>query len=118
MHKLSKFLENPGKVRFEGLVHILRYTRENKTLGLKYYNNINDAPISNLLIKASIKTENQLMDFFILVGKIVQTLAEVQENTLYFIKVGKLTMAHMYQDQWLNQVQKVATMQHAMQECL
>ena len=54
----------------------------------------------------------------ILVGKIVQTLAEVQEYTLHFIKVGQLTMAQMFQDQLLNQVQKVSTMQHALQECL
>ena len=30
---------------------------------MKYYANINDAPVSGLLIQASIKTENQLMDF-------------------------------------------------------
>ena len=51
------------------------------------------------------------MDFFlILVGKIFHTLAEVQEHTLYFIKVGQLTMARMFQDQLLNQVHKVITM--------
>ena len=32
-------------------------------MGLKYYANINDAPVSDLLIKASIKTENRFMDF-------------------------------------------------------
>ena len=37
--------------------------RENKTLGLKYYENINDAPVSDLLRQASIKTENHSMDF-------------------------------------------------------
>ena len=34
---------------------------------------------------------------------------------LYFIKVGQLTMANMFQDQLLNQVQKVSTIQHALQ---
>ena len=52
------------------------------------------------------------------VGKIVQILAEVQEHILSFIKVGNLTMAHMFQDQFLNQVHKVSTIQHAMQEWL
>ena len=33
------------------------------TLGLKYYANINDAPVSELLIQVNIKTENQLMPF-------------------------------------------------------
>ena len=61
VHKLEFFSSNPGIVHFEGLVHILRYIRYNKTLGLKYYANINDAPVSDLLRQASIETENQLM---------------------------------------------------------
>ena len=36
---------------------------DNKTLGLNYYADINDAPLSDLLTQASIKTKNQLMDF-------------------------------------------------------
>ena len=63
VHKLAKFSENPGKVHFEGLVHILIYIRENKTLGLKYLADMNDAPVFDLLRQASIKTENHLMDF-------------------------------------------------------
>ena len=35
VHKLAKFSANPGRVRFVGLVHLLRYIRDNKTLGLK-----------------------------------------------------------------------------------
>ena len=35
--------------------------RENKTLGLKYYTDMKDAPSSNLLIQANIKIDNQLM---------------------------------------------------------
>ena len=63
VYKLEKFSANPGKVHFEKLVHLLRYIWYNKTLGLKYYANINDAPVSDILRQASIKTENQLMDF-------------------------------------------------------
>ena len=37
VHKLEKFSANPGKVHFEGLIHLLRYIRDNKTLGMKYY---------------------------------------------------------------------------------
>ena len=36
---------------------------DNKTLGLNYYADMNDAPVSDLLRQASIKTENPLMDF-------------------------------------------------------
>ena len=35
VHKLAKFSSNPGKVHFEGLLHILRYIKYNKTLGMK-----------------------------------------------------------------------------------
>ena len=58
VHKLEKFSANPGIVYFEGLVHLLKYIRENRTLGFKYYANINDAPVSDLLRQASIKTDN------------------------------------------------------------
>ena len=61
--KLAKFSSNPGKVNFEGLVHLLRYIGYNKTLGLKYYADMNDAPVSDLLRQARIKTENHFMDF-------------------------------------------------------
>ena len=32
-------------------------------MGLKYYVDMNDAPVSYLMRQASIKTENQLIDF-------------------------------------------------------
>ena len=63
VHKLAKISEIPGKVQFERVVHLFRYIRENKTLVLNYYANITDAPVSDLLRQASIKTENQLMAF-------------------------------------------------------
>ena len=61
VHKLANFSANPGKVHFEGLVHLLRYIRDNKTLGLKYYADLNDAPVTDLLRQANIKTKNRLM---------------------------------------------------------
>ena len=61
VHKLEKFPSNPSKVHFEGLVHLLRYNRENKTLGLKYYADLNDAPVTDLLRQATINTKNHLM---------------------------------------------------------
>ena len=90
----------------------MRNIRENNTLGLNYYANINNAPVSDLLIQASIKTENGInwWFFLMLVGRIFHTLADVQEHTLSFIKMVQLTMSHMLQDQLLNKVQKVSTM--------
>ena len=64
VHKLAKFSANTGKVHFEGLIHLLRYIRDNNTLGLKYYADLNDAPVPDLLRQASIKTKNHLMIFY------------------------------------------------------
>ena len=63
VHKLAKFPANPGRVHFEGLVHLLRYIRDNKTFGLKYYADLNDAPVTDLLRQANIKTENHFINF-------------------------------------------------------
>ena len=70
VHKLANFSSKPGKVNFEVLVHLVRYIRDNKTLGLEYYADINYAPASDLFIQDIIKTENNLMAFLILVGNI------------------------------------------------
>ena len=63
MHNLVKFSAIPGKVKFEGLVHLLRYIRENKTLGLNYYADMKDTDLSDLLRQVNIKTENHLIEF-------------------------------------------------------
>ena len=63
MHNLAKFSAKNGKVHFEVLVHLLRYIKDNKTLGLNYHAGMNDAPVSDLLRQDSIKTKNHLMAF-------------------------------------------------------
>ena len=110
VHKLAKFSANPSKVHNEGLLHLLSYNRNNKTLGLNYYANINDTPVSEILRQDSIDN-----DYMILVIKIVQPMSEVQENISSFIKVVQFTMSHMLQYQLLNKVHKVSTMQHLLQ---
>ena len=42
---------------------MLRYIRDYKTLGLKYYADLNDAPITYFLRQANIKTNNHLVAF-------------------------------------------------------
>ena len=58
VHKLEKFSSYPGEVHFEGLVHLLKYIRYNKTLGLNYYADMNNSPLSDLLRQDIIKTES------------------------------------------------------------
>ena len=61
VHKLAKFSSNTGKVQFEGLIHLLRYMRDNETFGLNYYADMKYEPLSELLRQASINNENPLM---------------------------------------------------------
>ena len=63
VHKTEFVSANPGKVQFEGLVNLLGYIRDNNTLGLKYYDDLIDAPVTDILRQANIKTKNHLMDF-------------------------------------------------------
>ena len=45
------FSSDPGKLHFEGSVNLLRYIRENNTLDLKYYADMNDVPTSDDQVK-------------------------------------------------------------------
>ena len=63
VHKLEIFSSNPSKVNFEGLVNLLRYIRGNKTLGLKYFDEIKYAPLSELLRQYRNINENKFMVF-------------------------------------------------------
>ena len=116
VNKLAKFSANPGKVNFEGLINLLIYIRDNKTLGLKYYADLNYAPVTDILRQSNIKTNNYLMDFS---DSSWQDCPDTGRSTgayIIFIKEGKLTMVHMFQDQLLNPLHKVSTIQYAPQE--
>ena len=85
VHKLEKFSSNPGKVHFEGLVHLLRYIRDNNSCGLIYHSNIEDATISDLLMQASINTDYQLMVFYYSRWKgFPDTGRSIGENIFFF----------------------------------
>ena len=90
VHKLEKFSENPGKVHFEGSIHLLINIRYNKTLGLKYYADLNDAPVTDILRQANIKTKNHLMAFMILVGNIFHTLEKSTGAHIIFYQCGTI----------------------------
>ena len=55
---------------------------DNNNLGLKYYSNMEDAPLSIILIQARIKTENQLMVFY---DSICQVWPDTVRSTGYYI---------------------------------
>ena len=85
-------------------------------MGLKYYDYIKYAPLSGLLRKDNINTENQLMDFSNSSWQDCSYNVRSTGEYIIFIKVGQLTMEHMFQEQLLNQVHKLSTMQHTLQE--
>ena len=118
VYKLAKFLSNPGKLHFEGLVHLLRYIRENKTLGLKYYDDMNDVPLSDLLRQASIKTKNKMMAFSDSSWQDCPDTRRITGAYIIFYQVGTIDHGKIFQHQFLNQVQKVSTIQHALPEWL
>ena len=53
VQKLAKYSSNPCKVHSEVLVHTLRYIRDNNTLGLKYYADMNGVPVYDLMSDSS-----------------------------------------------------------------
>ena len=59
----QSFQKTLVKYTLKAWFHILRYIRDNKTLGLKYYADMNEVPVSDMLRQAIIKTENHLMAF-------------------------------------------------------
>ena len=115
VHKLEKFSANPGKVHFEELVHLLRYIRDNNNLGLEYYADMNDTPLSDLLRQASIKTENHLMYFSDSSWQDFPETGRIIGEYIILYQGGTIDHGtHMFQYQLLNQVQKVSTIQHAL----
>ena len=86
-------------------MHLLRYIGYNKTLVLKYYSDMKDAPLSDILRQAIIKNENQFMAFPDYSWQDCPDTGRSTGAYIIFIKVVQLTMKHMFQDKLLNQVQ-------------
>ena len=63
VHKLAKFSSNTGEVHFEGLVHLSRYIRDNKNLGIIYYSKIEDASLYEIMRYDKNNTKKQFMVF-------------------------------------------------------
>ena len=78
----GKVLSNIGNIQFDGLVHLLIYIRDNKNLGLKYYYNIEDSPLYDLLRHSSIKNDNQLV---VLSDSIWKDIPDTDRNTGSYI---------------------------------
>ena len=69
---------------------MLRYIRDNNTLGFKYYDDKNYAPLYDLLRQASIKTENQLMAFSDSSWKYCVDAGRITGSYLIFYQGGQI----------------------------
>ena len=58
------------------------------------------------------------MDFYDSIWQDCSDTGIITGAYIIFIKVGQLTMAHIFQDQLLNQFQRVSTIHNALQEWL
>jgi hypothetical protein len=68
VNKLAKFTKRPGKTHFEALVHILCNLRDNLLLGIRFCNNLSDAPITKMLISENLSQHHPFLGFPMLLG--------------------------------------------------
>ena len=64
VHNMEKLTSHTSKVHPGGLVQLLRYIKDNKNLGLKYYSRIDDEHLYDLMRKPIINNEKQLIVFY------------------------------------------------------
>jgi hypothetical protein len=63
VNKLAKFTRKPGKVHYEALLHLLRYLRNNSLYGVRFYSNLSDAPIYQMLLSQNIEESHPFFGF-------------------------------------------------------
>jgi hypothetical protein len=63
VNKLAKFSKRPGRNHFEAMLHVLRYLRDNTFIGIKFYSNAMDAPITHMLIDEKIEQNHPFFTF-------------------------------------------------------
>ena len=85
-------------------------------MALKYYADMKYAPLSDLLSQSRIKTENKFMTYSDSSSQYYPDTGRSTGSYNIFTKVVQLIMAHMFQENLLNQVQKVCKIQHELQE--
>jgi len=58
VNKLAKFTGKPGRVNFVVLIHLLWYLRDNTYYGVRYYSNIQLAPLYKMLLAQQIREKH------------------------------------------------------------
>jgi hypothetical protein len=98
--KLAKFTCKPGKVHFEALLHLLRYLRDNSLYGVRFYSNLFDAPIYQMLLSQNIEESHPFLGSRIPHGMMTQIMDEALVASSSPIWGALLITAQMYQILW------------------
>ncbi len=61
--KFAKYTNHPGVAHMEALLHLLRYSRDNMYMGLKYYSDITMCLFTRLMSSNGISMDNPLCTF-------------------------------------------------------
>jgi hypothetical protein len=54
INKLAKFTHKPGKMHFDALIHLLWYLRDHPQVGIRFYSDYLNAPMTKALIAENI----------------------------------------------------------------
>ena len=101
---------------FEGFIQLLRYIRDNKNLGLRYYAKIEDSLIYDLFRQAIIDTDNQLMVFSDYIWQDYPDTGRSTGGYILFYQGGTMDNCTHVTGPVAQPSSEISTMQHALQE--
>jgi hypothetical protein len=82
VNKLAKITKCPGKTHFEALIHVLCYLRDNSTVGIRFYSNLSEAPITKMLIAKNISQTHPFLGSLTHLGMMMWTMVEALAASL------------------------------------
>jgi hypothetical protein len=63
VNKLAKYTRRPGRNHFEAILHLLRYLRDNTLYGVRFYSEIDESPIYQMLLGQNIQEKHLFFGF-------------------------------------------------------
>ncbi len=63
INKLAKFTHKPGRIHFEAMVHLLRYLQDHSNVGIRFYSDYINAPMTKALIAENVLITHPFFGF-------------------------------------------------------
>jgi hypothetical protein len=63
VNKLAKFTHKPGRIHFEAIVHLLRYLRDHSHVGIRFFSDYQNVPITRSLIAENLEISHPFFGF-------------------------------------------------------